>query len=98
MNLLKTPTHQAAWNFPNKQVALDDLQKIKTLKKYHVDEVFNSNINSIIQRIETCEVDYAKLSKFFEFNDLLDQSRGVNLVDYIPELEQCRSYLPNTNG
>ena len=98
MNLLETPIHQAAWNFPNKQVALDDLQKIKTLKKYHVDEVFNSNINSIIQRIETCEVDYAKLSKFFEFNDLLDQSRGVNLVDYIPELEQCRSYLPNTNG
>jgi hypothetical protein len=83
-----------AWNFPNKQLALDNLKKIKTLNKYHTDEGFNRDINGIIQRIETCEVDYATLAKFFEFNDLLDQSRGVNLSEYIPELEQCRRYLP----
>jgi molybdenum cofactor biosynthesis enzyme MoaA len=98
INLLETPEHQAAWNFPNKQLVLDDLKKIKTLKKYHTDEVFNSNINGIIQRVETCKIDYVTLSKFFEFNDLLDQSRGVKLADYIPELEQCRSYLTNIVG
>jgi molybdenum cofactor biosynthesis enzyme MoaA len=91
---LETPDHQVAWNFPNKQLVLDNLKKIKTLKKYHTDEVFNRDINGIIQCIETCEVDYATLAKFFEFNDLLDQSRGVDLSEYIPELEQCRSYLP----
>jgi molybdenum cofactor biosynthesis enzyme MoaA len=94
LSLLETPDHQVAWNFPNKQLAFDNLKKIKTLKKYHTDEVFNRNINGIIQHIETCEVDYATLAKFFEFNDLLDQSRGVDLSEYIPELEQCRSYLP----
>ena len=94
LSLLATPNYQVAWNFPNKQLALDNLNKIKTLKKYHTDEVFNTNINGIIQRIEICEVDYATLAKFFEFNDLLDQSRAISLSDYIPELEQCRSYLP----
>lgn len=91
LNLLQTPYHQVAWNFPDKQLALDNLNKIKTLKRYHIDEGFNRDINGIIQRMETCEVDYAALAKFFEFNDLLDQSRGVDLSDYIPELAQCRS-------
>jgi len=94
LNLLGKPDHLVAWNFPNKKLALDNLKKIKTLNKYHTDEGFNRDINGIIQRIETCEVDYATLAKFFEFNDLLDQSRGVNLSEYIPELEQCRRYLP----
>ena len=98
INLLETPDHQAAWNFPNKQLALDDLNKIKTLKKYRTDEVFNSNINSIIQRIETCKVNYDMLINFFKFNDLLDQSRGVKLADYIPELDHCRVYMTNTTG
>jgi uncharacterized Fe-S cluster-containing radical SAM superfamily protein len=93
MTFLETPDHQVAWNFPNKQLALDDLNKIKTLKKYHTDQVFNSNINAVIQRIETCEVDYTTLARFFKFNDLLDQSRGVRLADYIPELDQCRGQL-----
>ena len=79
-------------------MALDDLNKIKTLKKYRTDEVFNSNINSIIQRIETCKVNYDMLINFFKFNDLLDQSRGVKLADYIPELDHCRVYMTNTTG
>jgi molybdenum cofactor biosynthesis enzyme MoaA len=98
LNLLETPQHQVAWNFPNKQVALDNLSKIKTLKKYQTDEVFNSSINGIIQRIETCAVNYDTLAKFFKFNDLLDQSRGVKLADYIPELDQCRVYTTNNAG
>ena len=98
INLLETPNNQTAWNFPNKQLALDNLKKIKTLNKYHTDEVFNSNINGIIQRLETCEIDYATLAEFFKFNDLLDQSRGVKLADYIPELDQCRTYIPKNTG
>jgi molybdenum cofactor biosynthesis enzyme MoaA len=94
VNFLETPLIQQPWNFPNKKLALDNLEKIKTLEKYQVDEVFNSKINAIIQRIETCEVNLDQLAEFFKFNDVLDQSRGVHLVNYIPELEQCRSYLP----
>jgi MoaA/NifB/PqqE/SkfB family radical SAM enzyme len=93
MDVLETPEHLQAWNFPNKEVVLQNLNKIKTLNKYHYDQVFNSKINGIIQRIETCKIDLIMLEKFFRFNDLLDQSRQVRLVDYIPELEQCRSFV-----
>jgi hypothetical protein len=31
--------------------------------------------------------------EFFKYNDALDQHRGIKLVDYIPELENCRKYL-----
>jgi molybdenum cofactor biosynthesis enzyme MoaA len=98
INLLTYPTMQQPWNFPNKKIALDNLNKIKTLKKYQNDEIFNNNINSIIQRIETCEVDLEQLSNFFKFNDILDQSRNVQLTNFIPELEHCRSYLIANNG
>jgi sulfatase maturation enzyme AslB (radical SAM superfamily) len=94
MSLVETPSNQQAWNFPDKQVALDNLNRIKTLKKYHSDEIFNSKINGIVQRIETSKVDYDQLAEFFQFNDLLDQSRKIRLADYIPDLAQCRSRLP----
>jgi len=94
VSLLDTPDHQQAWNFPNKQLALDNLNKIKSLKKYHTDEVFKSRIDAVIKRMEKCQVDYRVLDEFFKFNDMLDQARQVKLVDYIPELEECRSYLP----
>jgi hypothetical protein len=37
--------------------------------------------------------DLSMLKKFFEYNDKLDQARNVRLIDYIPELEECRKYL-----
>jgi hypothetical protein len=93
ISILEEPTVLEAWNFPNKKLALEDLNKIKTLKKYHSDETFNSRINAIIHRIENCKVDYDVLAKFFEFNDRLDASRDVKLQDYIPELEACRKLI-----
>jgi molybdenum cofactor biosynthesis enzyme MoaA len=93
---LTEPSIQQPWNFPNKEVALHNLNKIKTLRKYHDDEVFQSKINAIIQRMETSEINLGTLSDFFKFNDILDQSRNTKLINYIPELEQCRSYLSNT--
>jgi sulfatase maturation enzyme AslB (radical SAM superfamily) len=98
LHYVEKPSNQQAWNFPNKKLALDNLNKIKTLKVYRNDEVFNSKINGIIHRIETSTVDFDALAEFFKFNDLLDQSRNVRLIDYIPELESCRSYLLDTAG
>lgn len=91
---VETPSNQQAWNFPNKQLVLDSLNQIKTLKKYHSDEFFNSKINGIVRRIETSKIDVDQLAEFFQFNDILDQSRNIRLTDYIPELAQCRSQLP----
>ena len=35
-------------------------------------------------------INLSKLASFFEYNDKLDSSRNIKLIDYIPELEQCR--------
>ena len=37
--------------------------------------------------------DLSTLSSFFEYNDMLDESRNSKLIDYIPELEQCRELI-----
>jgi len=37
--------------------------------------------------------DLLKLQSFFKFNDLLDQNRNIHLIDYIPELEEFRSWI-----
>jgi len=39
------------------------------------------------------KLDLEKLKAFFEFNDKLDQSRNIKLIDYIPELEAARKLV-----
>lgn len=89
------------FNFPNKQLVLKDLEELKTTASYN-DAQFKDKVDYFITKISTTVIDKEKLKKFFTFNDLLDQSRDVKLIDYIPELEECRSYLtkqmPNTNA
>jgi hypothetical protein len=93
INSLATPSNLQPWNFPDKQIALENLNKIKNLKKYHTDKFFANDINGIIQRLETSTSDMAQLADFFKFNDILDRSRNVKLSDYIPELDKCRFFL-----
>jgi molybdenum cofactor biosynthesis enzyme MoaA len=93
ITFLYNPSILEAWNFPNKQLALENLNQIKTLKTYQQNQIFKSKIDGIINQLETTDIDLVKLKEFFEFNDKLDQSRGVTLADYIPELNDCRRYL-----
>lgn len=90
MTFLTEPFHMVPWNFPDKTLVLDNLEKIKTLSRYQRHEIFRSKIDALINRMATCEIDHKVLSEFFAFNDRLDQSRGVKLADYIPELERGR--------
>jgi len=92
--ILLEPYTQVPWNFADKNTALADLQKIRTLNTYKKYEVFKSQIDAIIDTLAISEVDYNVLRKFFEFNDRLDASRDVKLQDYIPELEACRNLIP----
>lgn len=80
------------FNFPNKEAAITDLEKLKNTASYKINK-FKDRVDYFISRIDTTTIDTEKLKRFFEYNDALDQSRGVKLIDYIPELEQCRSYL-----
>jgi hypothetical protein len=65
---------------------------MKLLPNYQID-IFKNKLDYFISKINTTTIDIEKLKKFFDYNDLLDQSRNVKLTDYIPELEACRSYI-----
>jgi len=94
VSFLIHPLVQIPWNFPNKQLAIDNLTKIQKLHVYQRDEVFKSQIDSAIKQMKNSSINFAQLSQFFEFNDRLDTSRNVILADYIPELEECRNFIP----
>ena len=82
--------------YPNRKYILEKLKRIQTFTCYKRDQLLNSFINGLIKEFsKQQEADIAKLTKFFEFNDTLDKSRGCNLKDYIPELEQFRELCYN---
>jgi MoaA/NifB/PqqE/SkfB family radical SAM enzyme len=84
------------FNHPNPELVCRSMERIKKTKAYYTDARDNK---AIIDTILTyyqdesyiCNID--TLKKFFEFNDKLDVSRNVKLIDYIPELEEGRKYL-----
>jgi MoaA/NifB/PqqE/SkfB family radical SAM enzyme len=80
------------FNFPNKELVLEDLEKLKNTASYKIDK-FKDRVEYFITRITNTEIDKEKLKNFFEYNDTLDRSRNVKLVDYIPELEECRKAI-----
>ena len=77
-----------AWNHPETQTVLDNLQLIKQLKRYQQDQDFKNTIAGIENKIQNSKPDPECLKKFFEFNHKLDMSRGVCLENFVPELSK----------
>ena len=91
----------SALNFPDSELILKDLQKIQDLACYKNDKLLSSFIDGVINYYGNLPtVNIEKLKLFFEFNDKLDASRNIKLIDYIPELEQSRKLLnlPNKSN
>ncbi len=88
--ILTDPVEQQAKFFPNKEVVLNELKKVKTLNYFSNNEYFSSRVVLMEKLIQDQELDIEALRQFFKFNDLLDESRNCNLLDYIPELDKCR--------
>lgn len=80
---------------PFNYVGLDlaQLEKIKELKCYTNTELLKTFVDGLIETFHSAKLDLTKLTKFFTFNDLLDQSRNIKLIDYIPELERLRNEI-----
>ena len=75
----------------------DKLIGITKLNCYKNDQLLKSFIDGLISYyIEPKLIDVKKIKDFFEFNDKLDQSRNIQLKDYIPELEEYRQRCYNT--
>jgi MoaA/NifB/PqqE/SkfB family radical SAM enzyme len=92
LNKINMPDSQVFTTFPNKELALQDLELLKA-SKFYKQFLFKSKVDYYINEMQHSELNLSALEEFFKFNDTLDQSRNVKLIDYIPELEQCRSYI-----
>jgi len=87
------PPEQKFETFPDKALALADLERIKLSRSYNTNAVLKSRVDYFIDILKKSTVDLDNLKKFFKYNDALDQVRGVKLGDYIPELEATRTLL-----
>jgi sulfatase maturation enzyme AslB (radical SAM superfamily) len=79
--------------FPNKDLAIQDLTELK--KYYPNDNSYQANVDFYISEMQKTTIDLVALAEFFKYNDTLDKSRGIRLIDYIPELEDCRALITN---
>lgn len=79
------------FNFVNLDIS--SLEKIQNLKCYTNTHLMKTFVDGLIQEFQNNRPDSAKLQQFFSFNDRLDESRSVKLVDYIPELEAIRNEI-----
>ena len=76
--------------FPDKELALADLELCKQSKNYEIDDFFRNRIDYFVNGVKNAEPDPDRLARFFAYHDQLDASRGIVLKDYIPELETVR--------
>lgn len=80
--------------FPNTKLIITNLDKIKKLEKYHSDLVLKSKVDEYQDYFKNKHtINLPALASFFEYNDKLDDSRNIKLIDYIPELEQYRTLI-----
>ena len=85
--------------FPDKELVITNLIKIKKLDIYNNDLVLKSKIDEYLDYFTNGhKVDLVTLAAFFKYNDMLDNSRNIRLVDYIPALEQCRKLIEGNNN
>jgi len=80
-------------NYPDYDLLKANFIKLKTIGSYRNDQLFRSFVDSLIEHTSLTDID--QLTKFFEYNDILDKSRGVQLKNYIPELDQYREMCYN---
>jgi sulfatase maturation enzyme AslB (radical SAM superfamily) len=90
------------FNFPNKELAIEQLELLKLTDSYSTQPIFTEKVDYFINMIKKYPVSIPDLAEFFKYNDALDASRGIKLADYIPELEECRKLITkqisNTNA
>jgi len=88
-------SNQSAYNHPNAELVIESMRKCQQTQVYHSDgRSCKTTIDSILDYyLEQPTFNPLLLANFFTYNDQLDKARGVQLKDYIPELDECRKYL-----
>jgi sulfatase maturation enzyme AslB (radical SAM superfamily) len=89
--IVDRPQVLSPWLFPDKDLAVSSLERILKTQCCHNDLLFRDSIKGYIDIFQNrTYFDTEKLHDFFEFNDKLDISRKIKLIDYIPQLEFYR--------
>ena len=84
----------SALQFPDHKLVLSRLLPIQQLRCYNNDVLLKSFVNGLISHYQSAPVvDQEKLKLFFEFNNKLDNSRNIKLIDYVPELVHATEIL-----
>ena len=85
----------SAFNHPNADLVVESMKRCRNTKMYYTDgKSVKTCIDSLLEHYKNnpdCNI--KNLKKFFEYNDKQDQARNIRLIDYIPELEECRKYI-----
>lgn len=86
---------QSAYNHPMHDLVLQSMERCKKTNAYYTDgKSVRTTIDSLYNHYANSPtLDVQSLKDFFAYNDQLDRARNVKLVDYIPELEECRKYI-----
>lgn len=86
---------QSAYNHPFPELVVESMKKCQQTKIYHSDgRSCKSTVDSLLDYYSNNpKLDISLLRRFFEYNDQIDQARGVKLKDYIPELDAGRQFL-----
>jgi len=94
--LAEGPQWMSPFVYPFKDQALESLHRAQTLMCYANDPLLASSINGYINHFENQHViDFASLAQFYNINNKLDQSRDIELKDYLPELDNYRKIVYN---
>ena len=87
-------SHLGPWNNPLREQVLESMYRCQETKVYYNGgRNTDALVTEMINRYKNSECNFDILKKFFQYNDQLDQARGSQLGDYIPELEQARSLI-----
>lgn len=90
-DIVSNPSYLSPTLWPHRDQVLRDL-------RYAMDSQCVKNNPSLTSLLQSLKLHFEKsngsnpeaLTRFFNFNDRLDLSRGINLKDYIPDLYQYR--------
>ena len=89
--IAQSPEFISPFLFPDRDSVLDSLQRVKSTDTYKNNLLLSSTIDFLYQQFhKEHSVDQLLLQKFFEFNDLLDQNRKIQLEDHVPLLAKHR--------
>ena len=94
--IAESPVGMSPFLYPFKDQAIESLSRIQELLCYKNDPLLASSIDGYLTQIKKSNIEFDLLSKFYSINDKLDQSRNVQLKDYLPDLDNYRKIVYNS--